>query len=165
LKKIIAICICSIWMIVIFCNSSDNGEISQQKSYYLLNLIKVNYKSIVKSSSICNEINSIVLKICKTNKIDEKSDKIIRKTAHVFEYFMLAAVISAVLFSFNFTGENAVIYIMFLCLFCSVTDEFHQSFVPGRTSKVSDILIDFCGSIIGMFIFYLFYYKIYQKLK
>ncbi|MCH5138771.1 VanZ family protein, partial [Clostridiaceae bacterium UIB06] len=39
----------------------------------------------------------------------------------------------------------------------------HQSFVPGRTSLVSDVLIDFSGSIIGIAMFYLFYYKLYKS--
>jgi len=40
---------------------------------------------------------------------------------------------------------------------------FIQTFVPGRTSLVSDVLIDFTGSLIGMGLFYLAYYKIYAK--
>ena len=54
---------------------------------------------------------------------------------------------------------------MFVCLFYAVTDEFHQSFVPGRGSLVSDVLVDFGGTLIGLTFFYIAYYKIYKKLK
>lgn len=56
-----------------------------------------------------------------------------------------------------------IIYILFICLFYAVTDEFHQSFIPGRTSLVSDILVDFMGAMIGLGLFYLSYYKIYKR--
>lgn len=53
--------------------------------------------------------------------------------------------------------------IIFICLLYAVTDEFHQSFVPGRTSLASDIIVDFAGASIGLGLFYLFYYKIYKR--
>lgn len=36
-------------------------------------------------------------------------------------------------------------------------------FVPGRTSLVSDVLIDFSGSLVGIGLFYLGYYKVFAK--
>ena len=44
-----------------------------------------------------------------------------------------------------------VVYSLFGVLLCATLDEYFQSFV-GRTSSVSDILIDFCGGIIGIII-------------
>lgn len=91
---------------------------------------------------------------------DNRVNLIIRKNAHAFEYFILSMLVSFLLFSFNMKGKPALIYIMFICLFYAVTDEFHQAFVPGRTSMVSDVLIDFSGSLIGILVFYGFYYKV-----
>lgn len=31
-----------------------------------------------------------------------------------------------------------------------LSDEFHQSFVPGRTSEVSDLVADACGAVVGV---------------
>ena len=37
-----------------------------------------------------------------------------------------------------------------LCFIYAITDEFHQSFVPGRAPEVRDVLIDTLGSSVGM---------------
>ncbi|GKU27239.1 hypothetical protein CFOLD11_40660 [Clostridium folliculivorans] len=92
-----------------------------------------------------------------------KLDYIVRKSAHTFEYIVLAVLVSASFFAFDKKGKQYLIYILFSCLFFAVTDEFHQSFVPSRTSLVSDVFIDFGGSLIGIFLFYLFYYKIFSS--
>lgn len=34
----------------------------------------------------------------------------------------------------------------------AATDEYHQSFVPGRTASFKDVIIDSCGCIIAIFI-------------
>jgi VanZ family protein len=41
----------------------------------------------------------------------------------------------------------------FMCLLAAVLDEYSQSFLF-RTSKVSDVLIDFGGAIVGMVAYY-----------
>lgn len=160
----------------IFYNSSNNGEISDNRSYALLNDIKNQYHKFNKgqqivqktqaSESNIKEKSNVPKKIeTKANNLrrDEEFNKILRKNAHAFEYFILAILTSVLLFSFGMKGKSAIIYIMFICLFYAVTDEFHQSFVPGRTSLVSDVLIDFSGSLIGIAVFYLFYYKLYRS--
>ncbi|WP_095178346.1 VanZ family protein [Clostridium cochlearium] len=35
-------------------------------------------------------------------------------------------------------------------------DEFYQSFVPGRSSSVGDVLLDFTGSVFGTLLFHIF---------
>ena len=87
----------------------------------------------------------------------------LRKNAHAFEYALLAVIVSNLLFMVGLKGKNALTTIMFICLLFAVGDEFHQLFVPGRTSLVSDVLIDFSGSLVGIGLFYFGYYKIYIK--
>lgn len=38
------------------------------------------------------------------------------------------------------------------CLAVAAIDEFHQSFVPSRTSKIQDVLIDACGGMLALLI-------------
>jgi VanZ family protein len=92
-------------------------------------------------------------------------DHIVRKNAHAFMYMVLAILASSAFFSYNKRGKNTIVYILFICLFYAVTDEFHQSFVPERTSLVSDVLVDFCGALIGLLFFYIVYYKVYEIYK
>ena len=43
-------------------------------------------------------------------------------------------------------------YILAVCLatLYSVSDEFHQSFTPGRSPSIADVLIDAIGAVIGL---------------
>ena len=67
------------------------------------------------------------------------------------------------LISYGMRGRDAIIYILFISLFYAVTDEFHQLFVEGRGSLVSDVLIDFGGSLVGLGSYYLFKFKLLNK--
>ena len=74
----------------------------------------------------------------------------IRKAAHFFIYFVLG--ISA----FFAVGEHTekllkrVIASGLICLIYAASDEFHQIFVPGRGAMITDVLIDFAGSMFGI---------------
>lgn len=68
---------------------------------------------------------------------------LILKSFHLIEY--------AILFiCFKFAGFSNKQSILFSYLY-AITDEFHQSFVPGRTALIRDTLIDLLGIYIGYF--------------
>jgi len=74
-------------------------------------------------------------------------DFIFKKTIHLIEYGILFVLFYRALK--NTSGANLkeiVIYSFILTFFYAVTDEFHQTFVHGRTGTVRDILIDFFGA-------------------
>ena len=73
----------------------------------------------------------------------------VRKAAHFMEYFMLAVLLFLMFRTFNVSLWNQGIYSLFLVLLCAVLDEYFQSFVF-RTSSVSDVVLDFCGGLIGV---------------
>lgn len=66
------------------------------------------------------------------------------KSFHVIEYAFLA-----VLLFFGFKKYKPAIIIGYLY---ALSDEFHQSFVAGRTSRFRDTLIDLLGILIGLFV-------------
>lgn len=159
----------------IFYNSSNNGNVSNERSHNIMDELKriKDGKSILPEKSekssgqslqnVKPEV-SIKSRIKEAFRIpqnrQERLNLILRKNAHAFEYFVLAIIVSGVLAGFKLRGRRAIIYIMFICLFYAVTDEFHQQFVPGRTSLVSDVMIDFAGSLIGIAVFYVVYYRL-----
>jgi VanZ family protein len=163
----------------IFYMSSYNGQISHEQSTKVVNIIEdaksklqteIENKPANESKSDADTKTGNVLQVKKNMASVQAAklgglDHIVRKNAHGFLYMTLAIFVSSVIFSLNKKGKDAVIYILFICMFYSVTDEFHQSFVPGRTSMVSDVLVDFCGALIGLAIFYFSYYKIYTVKK
>lgn len=72
---------------------------------------------------------------------------LILKSFHLIEYAILAMLVY-----FAIRKTNTSVYISYLY---AVTDEIHQSFVPGRTPKFSDTLIDLLGIFIGLAILFL----------
>lgn len=90
-------------------------------------------------------------------------DHIIRKTAHFMEYALLAA---AWVLHFMIRKKGYHIGVGLSILFTSlyaVTDEFHQTFVAGRSGQISDVLLDSCGAVTGALLF-LSLIKIKEKL-
>lgn len=158
MKKIV-ILLCIFWMGFIFYMSSNNGEISHEQSTKVVDLIENKVPSQNSNITTNTNKNTVQTQQLKDNKLDH----IVRKNAHAFMYMVLAIFVSCMFFYFNKRGKGIIIYVLFICLLYAVTDEFHQSFVPGRTSLVSDILVDFGGALIGLTLFYLMYYKIYPR--
>ena len=75
---------------------------------------------------------------------------IVRKSAHLIEFAALGFSFSALaLFAGAYWKRNIFPYGFFYLLAVAVADEFIQSFT-GRTSAVSDVLIDFTGAMLGM---------------
>jgi VanZ family protein len=73
---------------------------------------------------------------------------IIRKCAHFVEYFILSLLILRGIRAGRRETHLAwaAIAILLVAGYAAI-DEFHQSFVPGRTAKVSDVLLDTSGGI------------------
>lgn len=71
---------------------------------------------------------------------------IIRKCGHFTEYFILSLLILRGLRAGRREMQVAWIFaaIVLVASYASL-DEFHQSFVPGRTPAVTDVLIDTTG--------------------
>lgn len=74
---------------------------------------------------------------------------VIRKSAHFFEYGLLATLLAIDFYLIKQSRFNVVIYSLFITLLCAVGDEFYQSFI-GRGSNVRDIVIDFSGALFGI---------------
>lgn len=72
-------------------------------------------------------------------------DFIAKKTVHVAEF--------AILFSLIFRATNGKWALTFvLTLSYAISDEYHQSFVPGRTAAVYDLGFDTTGSNIAAYL-------------
>jgi VanZ family protein len=72
----------------------------------------------------------------------------IRKTAHFVEYFILSLLVLRAIRGGRHTTRLAwaLAAIGIVAGYASL-DEFHQSFVPGRTPAVTDVLLDTTGGI------------------
>lgn len=78
-------------------------------------------------------------------------DFLVKKTAHLIEYGILATLIYRGLIGSNVSVKKAMVYSVLLAFLYGCTDEFHQSFTPGRGPSVRDVLIDSTGSLIAVY--------------
>ncbi len=72
---------------------------------------------------------------------------IIRKLAHLTEYFILAIAIHSLLKEYLTNIKTITILSLIFCIIYATTDEYHQSFITNRTSSPKDVLIDTIGSL------------------
>ena len=99
-----------------------------------------------KTQKTNNQVNEATLA---KEKFRKNVAYIIRKSAHFFEYGLLAVLLAITFYLFKNSKLNLVIYSLFITLMCAVADEFYQSFI-GRGSNVRDIVIDFSGALFGI---------------
>jgi VanZ family protein len=71
------------------------------------------------------------------------------KLLHLLEYAALGALLVPGLRLAGCTPRGALLLAVALASFYGATDEFHQSFVPGRTADPLDWVADTLGALIG----------------
>ncbi len=130
-------------LIAIFLFSSKTAEVSQESSLGISIAIIQLY----------DHIKNLPLQGPEKMKLLALIDHIVRKTAHFTEYACLAAAIA-----FHFTVWKKGIHYrtwipVLIAGFYAATDEFHQTFVAGRSGQVSDVLLDTAGAATGAFLF------------
>ena len=80
-------------------------------------------------------------------------DFVTRKLAHITEYAILAGLIyRAVKHTSGLTANKIIVNAIILSVLYSISDEYHQTLVSGRTGRWFDIGIDSIGIIIGILI-------------
>jgi len=75
-----------------------------------------------------------------------KYDFVLRKIAHIAEYFILTFFLyRAFKGTFDMKAACLFVWLAALSFFYAISDEIHQSFVPGRACAIGDVLIDSVG--------------------
>ena len=88
-------------------------------------------------------------------------NRIVRKLAHLTEFTILGGVLYTILRRYITYGT--VIKTIGLGMLIASLDEFIQRFSPGRSSQISDILIDTVGVVIGILVAKLVHYIRYRR--
>lgn len=74
-----------------------------------------------------------------------------RKAAHMFLFFMLALFIYMAVFTLRrLRGKPRYAVTLALCALLAGLDEYHQTFIPGRSGELRDVLVDTAGAAIGL---------------
>lgn len=73
-----------------------------------------------------------------------------RKAAHLFEYGVLAWLVLRALAASGLTRRQSLRAAFLFCVVFAVSDEWHQTFVPGRHGKVRDVALDTLGAALAL---------------
>ena len=80
------------------------------------------------------------------------SEQVIRKLAHFAEYCLLGFFAMLCLRVYTRHFVRHISWPLFFCLFIANLDETLQIFVAGRSSRLTDVWIDFSGVLTGLFV-------------
>ena len=114
------------------------------------------------SSSVSEKITKVVVNVVKQTKSAENKDpewekelfeichKIVRKSAHFSLYALLAILTYMLARCYDLKRIFSASISASYCLIFAISDETHQLFVKGRSGQISDVLLDFCGAMVGI---------------
>ena len=106
-----------------------------------------------------------IIKILDGNKLNEREltkltkriNPVIRKIAHFSIYMILAIFTYMFIEELNIKSKSEkeclrkkILYTCIFCIIYAIFDEIHQIYVPGRTGKVIDVVIDTLGAFMGI---------------
>ncbi len=140
MRKILSILLVLLWMFFIFVNSSATGEESGNLSGTFLEKIVLILTDVKKDSQ---EMDSI----------KNKYGLLIRKLAHFFVYFVLGILLMNALLTLG-VDKNMLIYASLIGILYAISDEFHQTFVSGRSGEIRDVLLDSSATLMANYLFY-----------
>lgn len=112
----------------------ESGEMSKKIAEGLIRLFKPDYDSMPRQER---------------NQLRNTVHLYVRKAAHFSEFALLALLLRQ-LFNLFKDGWPLSAATLVFCVLAAAADEFHQSFVPGRSSQWTDVLIDSAGAVTGL---------------
>ncbi len=80
-------------------------------------------------------------------------DLIIKKGGHLLFYALLGAALLHGLSAEQAPSRPRALAALLLALLYAVSDEFHQTFVPGREGRWQDVVIDTVGATFGLIVY------------
>jgi VanZ family protein len=93
------------------------------------------------------------------------TDFVVKKCAHIIEYAVFTTLLYRALYASGVSKKKAGIYSVILAVIYGLSDEFHQSFTPGRDPKLRDVLFDTTGAITAIYSVWNLLPKAPQKIK
>lgn len=140
-KKIISWVLVIFWMVIIFYFSHQPAV-----------------KSNALSTGISRKITEVVKKVTNDPIINKVNfNHIIRKMAHFTVYFILGILVVNAIGQRYSLDTKWILGSIIICILYAISDEFHQSFVPGRGPAVFDVLVDSFGASTGILLYKMFH--------
>lgn len=141
-------------MAAIFCFSSQTYDQTMKTSDVIVKPIE---NTVKKDSS---EFESEKEEQSYIKKLEGKLDKVVRKSAHMIIFGVLALFVYLLCKSFGMSDADAIVLTLVVCAVYAGSDELHQKFVDGRTSQFADVCVDEFGAVVTLTVV-----RIINKLK
>ena len=145
-KKTVYKILLALWMILIFIFSAqiadDSSAVSNKVGLLFNTLFNL---GLTQSSPLWGTVSFIV-----------------RKAAHISEYAVLAALWR--MYAEEAEWKNNWIAPFLLTVFYACTDEFHQTFVKGRSGELRDVCVDSAGALVGLILIHIIL-TVFKKVK
>lgn len=150
-KIIISWILVILWMGVIFWFSSMPSTESNNKSESTINKIIETTVETTNKVGLTDKHPSEK----KMNQVVEYLNYPLRKCMHASVYFILVLLLLNAFKLSNVSLKKAILFSILICFLYACSDEFHQTFVVGRTGQFSDSFIDTAGGMLGAFFYYI----------
>lgn len=85
----------------------------------------------------------------------------VRKFAHFAEFFAQGLAVSGALFSVKYYKSFIYVLLTGFCTAC--IDEHIQLFFEGRSAQISDVFVDFSGTILSVICFMILWLVVFKK--
>lgn len=132
-----------VWMVTIFCFSSEQSGKSSNTSETVIKTGLSQMKSFKEMEEP------------KQKELIEELQHPARKLAHFTIYTIGGLIIFFFVNTFNVCDKNKIVIAILFGLLYAITDEVHQLFIDGRSGQITDVLIDTAGVSVGSTIIYL----------
>ena len=129
-------------MYLIYSYSGQQGEVSSSVSLHFTTRLL----------ALIDRILHLELDSAQLLYYTELAHGLVRKLAHVSEYFLLAVSVALPLYVYKLRGFWLVIVSGLFCIGFACLDEYRQTFIPGRNGSKRDILIDCIGIVPGIYL-------------
>lgn len=138
IMKTILILMIFVTFALIFSFSNQNSQKSMSISRRVTEKLTQNIEWIQKLEKV--EKENTLLKI----------ETMIRKIAHFSIYFLFGMIMMSLMSIYHMKLRYKILCSFSIGFFYAIFDEIHQMFIPGRTGRALDVLIDSCGIISGI---------------
>lgn len=160
IKIIVLLALAAGWMVCIYKLSGMNSSKSNGKSADILSIIIADALDVTNDYGITNSHPDDA----KIERASALMNTPMRKVMHGSVYLVLAFFLMILL---NIISNHKYYWLtlliaLVLSIVFAITDEYHQTFVAGRTGQIMDVIIDSIGAIVGL-ILYTTYHIVYKN--
>lgn len=142
IKKEIYLLPSILWMMGIFFFSHQPAELSNENNFFIADILRTCDLELF--TSMDYDILNLL----------------IRKAAHITEYFILFMLLYFAIKKLSQYRErilkDSILRASISTILYACTDEFHQLFIQGRAGRIQDVLIDSMGIVVGILVIWFY---------